>query len=66
MQWLNIVGMTFTAAGVLVGFYWPEVGAQWADENSALEELWLRARYFLGVALVLLGTALQIYVAWPP
>jgi hypothetical protein len=61
---LTIVGLAATAGGVLVGFYWPTVGARWAGEDTPREEARLRLRYAAGVALVVFGTALQIAAAW--
>lgn len=63
--WASFVGLGLTGAGILLGFYWPTVGARWAGEVADREERQLRIRYGVGVGCVLIGTGLQMYAAWP-
>jgi hypothetical protein len=62
--WASFAGLGLTGLGILVGLYWPTV-ATWAVEETDEEEFHCRIRFGVGVALVFMGTALQMYAAWP-
>jgi hypothetical protein len=65
-QWATIVGLSLTATGVLIAFYLPKLRSYWGTSEAAeRQERWLRYRTGLGAALVIAGTLLQIYGAWP-
>jgi hypothetical protein len=65
-KWASVAGLILTAIGVLVAFYLPRLHAYWGSSaRSERKEYWLRVRTGIGVALVVIGTALQIYAAWP-
>ena len=64
-QWSPVLGLVLTASGILAAFYMPTIGARWADEETERMERNLRVRFAIGTVLVLAGTALQIYGAWP-
>jgi hypothetical protein len=65
-QWASVVGLTLTAIGVLIAFYLPRLGSYWGWSDAAeRRQFWLRVRTATGAALVIIGTFLQIYAAWP-
>jgi hypothetical protein len=64
-KWAAVIGLVLTAAGVLVGFYLPTVAAKWSGPETLVQESSLQFRFKVGVGLALIGTALQIYAAWP-
>jgi hypothetical protein len=65
VKWSPVVGLVLTAAGVLIGFYWPTVAARWSGPETLAQEHLLQIRFAIGVFLVLAGTVLQIIGAWP-
>jgi hypothetical protein len=65
LKWAAVVGLALTAAGVLVGFYLPTIAARWGGLETASQEFWLQLRFGVGVFLILAGTGLQVYAAWP-
>jgi len=64
-RWAAVIGLVLTAIGVLVGLYVPTLAARWSGSDIVAQEFWLQMRFFLGLGLILFGTALQIYAAWP-
>jgi hypothetical protein len=64
-QWASFIGLLLTAIGVLVGFYLPTVAARWSGPETLSQEFWLQMRFGVGVVCILIGTALQMYAAWP-
>jgi hypothetical protein len=65
LKWAAVVSLVLTAAGVLVGFYLPTIAARWGGPETASQEFWLQLRFGVGFSLILAGTGLQIYAAWP-
>ena len=65
VKWASVVGLGLTALGILVGFYLPTVAPRWVRPETLAQEYWLRVRFVIGFCLVVIGTALQIYGAWP-
>ncbi len=65
MKWLPVIGLLLTAAGILVGFSLPTIAARWGGPETLRAEMFLQIRFAIGVTLVIAGTALQIYAAWP-
>jgi hypothetical protein len=65
MIWLNTIGLILVGGGVIVGIIPPSVGARWGGDDTDREEKRLRVRYAIATALVLIGTALQVYATWP-
>lgn len=64
-KWASVVGLTLTAAGVLIAFYLPQFGAYYGRSNqSDRRQFLLRFRVTTGAALVIVGTLLQICGAW--
>jgi len=64
-RWASVVGLGLTAAGILVGFYLPTIAARWGGPETVEQEHSLQIRFVVGVCLILIGTALRIYGAWP-
>jgi hypothetical protein len=72
-NWASVVGLGFTAFGVLVAFYLPGIGLNLPrlgsfygrSDKMELRERWLRRATVAGTILVIMGTLLQIYAAWP-
>lgn len=64
-QWASVVGLAMTAGGVLLGFYMPRIAAVWGGPKVEQAERILRIRFSVGFLMVIAGTALQIYSAWP-
>jgi hypothetical protein len=65
VKWATVVGLVLTAAGILIGFYWPTVATRWSGPETLAHEYWLQMRFVIGLGLVLIGTLLQVYAAWP-
>jgi quinol-cytochrome oxidoreductase complex cytochrome b subunit len=65
-KWASVAGLLLTAIGVLVAFYLPRLHAYFGSSPASVrKEYWRRVRTGMGAALVILGTILQIYAAWP-
>lgn len=64
MKYLSLVGLAMTALGIIVGFYWPTTAARWSGPDTLAQEYLLQVRYFVGTALVVLGTMLQMVAVW--
>jgi hypothetical protein len=64
-KWASVAGLTLTGVGILIGFYLPTIAARFGGPETDRQEWWLRARFAVGALLVLAGTAMQIYGAWP-
>lgn len=65
-KWAAVVGLILTAVGVLIAFYLPRLEVYWGWGQAAeREQFWLRVRTSTGAALVVIGTLLQVYSAWP-
>ncbi len=60
-----MAGLFLTGLGVIVGMYFPVVGSPWGSEDDVRKERILRIRYAAGIVLVITGTLMQIYAAWP-
>jgi uncharacterized membrane protein YidH (DUF202 family) len=55
-----------TAVGVVIAFYLPRLGSSFgSSDKSKRKEWWLRARTATGSILIIVGTLLQMYAAWP-
>jgi hypothetical protein len=64
-KWASVIGLALTALGIIIGFYLPTVAARWSGPETLTQEFWLQVRFGVGIALILVGTAFQIYGAWP-
>jgi hypothetical protein len=65
MKWASFVGLFLTAAGILIGFYFPTAAARWSGPELLAQEFWLQVRFVIGTCCILVGTALQMIAAWP-
>jgi hypothetical protein len=65
LKWAAVFGLILTAVGVLIGLYLPTVAARWSGPETVAQEFWLQLRFGIGVFLILAGTGLQVYAAWP-
>ncbi len=72
-NWASVVGLALTGAGVLIAFYLPGIGFNlprlgsfygWSDKME-IRERWVRRATASGTILVIIGTLLQMYAAWP-
>ena len=61
---LGFIGAILTGFGTVVAIIHPSVGAQWAGENAERNEWWIRRRYYTGIAIIIIGTAIQAAAAW--
>jgi hypothetical protein len=57
---LAACGVILTAVGIIVGIARPLIGARWAGPETARREWWLARRYYLSVAMIVVGTLLQL------
>jgi hypothetical protein len=64
-QWATVIGLIFTAIGILLGFYLPTIAAHWSGPETISQEFWLQLRFTIGFAFVLIGTAFQVYGGRP-
>jgi hypothetical protein len=64
-KWACVIGLIFTAIGILLGFYLPTIAARWSAPETISQEFWLQVRFAIGIALILIGTGFQIYGARP-
>jgi drug/metabolite transporter (DMT)-like permease len=64
-KWASVIGLVLTAGGIIAGFYLPTIAARWSGPETLTQEFWLQLRFAIGVGLILLGTAFQVYGAWP-
>ena len=64
--WASFAGLGLTGFGIVLGFYRPTIVARYSDESTEAREQRLQMRFIISVALVLIGTGLQMYAAWPP
>jgi hypothetical protein len=64
-KWAAVIGLVLTAVGIMIGFYLPTIAARWSGPETLTQEFWLQFRFVVGIALILVGTGLQIYAAWP-
>lgn len=63
--WASVIGLLCIGAGIIVGFYVPDPVARAAADDSLRGVRWIqRRRSLVGIGLVLVGIALQIWVAW--
>lgn len=66
LQWASFTGLAMTGIGVLIAFYMPTVGAYFGGGPAVdRRQLLLRLRSVTGAGLVIAGTLLQMYSAWP-
>lgn len=63
--WATVIGLVMTALGIIVAFSLPVIAARWAGPDVFEQEFWARVRFVVGAVLVLAGTVLQVYGAWP-
>ena len=59
MELVLILGLVLTAAGILVGLYLPILVSHFATPEK------IRLYAIIGAVLVVLGTAVEIFVLWP-
>jgi hypothetical protein len=59
MELVLILGIVLTAAGILVGLYLPVLASHFATPEK------IRVYAIIGAALVVLGTAIEIFSLWP-
>ena len=64
-KWGTVIGLLLTAVGVVIGLYPPTIAARWSGSELLAQEHWLQVRYWVSVSLILFGTGLQVYTAWP-
>lgn len=62
---LTIWALGLTAAGTILAISPPTLGAPWADEETPQKEKLRRIPYYLGISMIVLGTAIQMIVGWP-
>lgn len=62
---LAVVGMGLTGFGTILAIVHPTIGARWASDDTRRREWDLRYRYYIGVALIIVGTILQVVAGWP-
>jgi hypothetical protein len=56
-------GLALTGLGTVLAIVHPTIGARWGGPKAEKQERWLRSRYYLGIALIILGTGMQIVSA---
>lgn len=61
---MTIAGLILTCVGIVTGISPPRMYAVWAPKDHKRRQLRLKIRYFASVALILVGTGLQIADAW--
>jgi hypothetical protein len=61
---LSLIGTILTGIGTVVAIIHPSVGAQWAGEYTERREWWIRRRYYTGIVIIIIGTAMQGVAAW--
>ena len=59
MEWILIIGIVLTAAGIILGLYLPVLATQFAASDK------VRFCAFIGMTLVVLGTVSEIVSLWP-
>jgi hypothetical protein len=59
MELVLILGIVLTATGILVGLYLPVLASHFATPEK------IRVYAIAGAALVLIGTACEVFVVWP-
>jgi hypothetical protein len=59
MELVLILGMMLTAAGILVGLYLPVLASHFVTPEK------IRLYAIIGAALVVFGTAIEIFALWP-
>jgi drug/metabolite transporter (DMT)-like permease len=59
MELVLILGIILTATGILVGLYLPVLASHFATREK------IRVYSIVGAALVLIGTACEIFAVWP-
>ena len=59
MELMLILGIILTATGILVGLYLPVLASHFATPEK------IRVYAIAGAALVLIGTALEVFAVWP-
>jgi len=57
---LGLIGTILTGVGTVVAIIHPSVGAQWAGEHTERKEWWIRRRYYTGIAIIIIGTVMQV------
>lgn len=76
IDWFNVIGLGLSLVGVLLLFrygmpYRVELGgsdvyvSSKVDPKALMMEGVYRVLGFLGLACIVIGTALQVYMAWP-
>jgi hypothetical protein len=53
-------GMALTALATILAIVHPQIGARWASKETYPRERILQARYYVGVALIVIGTLMQM------
>jgi hypothetical protein len=59
MELVLVLGFVFTGMGMLVGLYLPILTSHFATPEK------VRVYAMLGAALVLIGTACEVFAVWP-
>ena len=65
MAWVNIAGMVFVAAGIVLGIFVPKVTAVYGGDETDSIEYRNKVRYYASISLVLIGTFMQIVANLP-
>ena len=56
---VSVVGLILTAFDVTIAIETPTIAGRFAGPDTASQEYWLAVRYYVGISLVLIGTAMQ-------
>ena len=60
---IGMVGPALTALGTVLAIIRPTIAGRWGGEDTPRQERRLQARYFTGIALIVIGTVLQLWQA---
>ena len=60
---LSVIGLSITALGTVLAIVHPHIGGRFSGKRSRRKEKWLRLRYYIGITMIIVGTALQIVYA---
>jgi hypothetical protein len=61
-KWASVIGLGLTAIGVAIGFTLPTI-LTYRDAKAPKWQAKIRA--WIAFSLVIIGTAFQVYAAWP-
>ena len=61
----NIVGIALVMLGVVIGIFPPKLAGRWGGPETGRQEQRMAIRYYISVVLVIVGSGLQMWAAWP-